>query len=105
MKLLELTDENFARMIGDKKRMIIDCWADWCGPCRTIRPIVEELVAEFNGSAVFATLDVDSNPNTASELGIMAIPALLFYKDGELVDQTVGLLPKETIEGIIREKL
>jgi thioredoxin 1 len=103
--LIEVTDENFDELIEKNESMVIDCWAEWCGPCKMIEPLVEELATEFKGSVTFATLDVDSNPNTSNNLGIMAIPTLLYFSGGELVDQTVGVVPKETIEEIIRNKL
>ena len=103
--LIEVTDDNFQEMITNHEKMIIDCWAEWCGPCKMITPIVEELAAEYGGSITFASLDVDMNPNTSFNLGIMAIPMLLYYRNGELVEKTIGVVPKEAIEEIIREKL
>jgi len=103
--LIEVTDKNFEEMIESNSSMVIDCWAEWCGPCKMIKPLVEELAVDYKGSVTFATLDVDSNPNTSNDLGIMAIPTLLYYSGGQLVDQTVGVVPKETIEEIIKEKL
>jgi thioredoxin 1 len=103
--LIEVTDENYDNTIGENDSMIIDCWAEWCGPCKMIKPMIEELAVDYKSTVAFGTLDVDSNPNVSNNLGIMAIPTLLFYRDGELVDQTVGVVPKETIERIIKDKL
>ena len=103
--LIEVTDENFRELKAKHKKMVIDCWADWCGPCKMIKPIVEELAETYHDSIAFGTLDVDTNPNTSNEMSIMAIPTLLYFRDGKLVDETIGVVPKEAIEEIIRQKL
>jgi thioredoxin 1 len=102
---LEITDSNFEELIiKSGKPAIIDLWAEWCGPCRMIGPIVEELAKEYDGKAVIGKLDVDSNPGTTSKYGIRNIPTILFFKNGELVDKQVGAVPKSVLVGKL-EKL
>jgi len=76
---------------------LVDFWAEWCGPCRMIAPIVEELSKEFDGKAVIGKLDVDSNPEVSTKYGIRNIPTILFFKDGEVVDKQVGAVPKNML--------
>ncbi len=89
-----MTDANFQDMIKKNKIVVIDCWAEWCSPCKHIAPIIEELAKDFKGRIVFAKLDVDSNKRVPVEFKIMAIPTLLIFKDGELADRIIGLTPK-----------
>ena len=77
--------------------MLVDLWAEWCAPCRMLGPVIDELAREFEGRAIVAKLNVDEAPETAAELGVTAIPTLLIYKDGQVVDKLVGVIPKAKI--------
>lgn len=93
---IEITDANFEELVvNSDKPVMIDFWAVWCGPCRMIAPIVEEMTTEYDGKAVIGKVDVDSNPNIAMKYGIRNIPTVLFVKGGEVVDKQVGAAPKQ----------
>ncbi len=93
---IEITDANFEELVvNSDKPVMIDFWAVWCGPCRMIAPIVEEMSGEYKDKAVIGKVDVDSNPNVAMKYGIRNIPTVLFVKNGEVVDKQVGAAPKQ----------
>jgi thioredoxin 1 len=95
----QLTDANFKEtVLTDNKVALVDFWAEWCGPCRMIGPVVEELSKEYEGKAVIGKVDVDSNPEVASMYGIRSIPTILFFKNGQLVDKQVGVVSKAVLE-------
>jgi thioredoxin 1 len=98
---VEVTDLNFKQFISSNKYSVVDFWAEWCAPCRAIAPIVKELAEQYAGKVVFGKLNVDENPKTASEYGIMGIPTLILFKDGRPVDMVVGAVPKRVLEGRI----
>ncbi|MGC8557374.1 MAG: thioredoxin [Nitrososphaeria archaeon] len=98
---VEVTDKDFNQFISSHENVVIDCWAEWCQPCRLISPIVEELSRKYSGKIWFGKLNVDENQNTAMEYSIMGIPTLLIFKGGSLVDQIVGAMPKRLIESKI----
>lgn len=96
---LEVTDESFVKdVLESGKPAMVDFWAIWCGPCRMVGPIVEELAKEYDGKAVVAKIDVDNNQEIAAEYGIRNIPTILFFKDGKVVDKVVGVVPKAQLE-------
>ncbi len=92
---LEITDANFDELIlNSDKPAIVDFWAEWCGPCRMVGPIVADIAEEYGDKVVVGKLDVDSNPGVSSRFGIRNIPTILFFKGGEVVDKQVGAVPK-----------
>jgi len=100
---LKITDRNFHEAVAKYPNLVVDCWAEWCGPCRLVGPIVEKLAAKHSGHVVFGKLDVDHNQQIAGEYGIASIPTLLMFKDGKLVSTQVGALPEAQLESAIRK--
>lgn len=95
---LKFTDENFeAEVINAGSLAIVDFYADWCGPCKMMAPIIEELAEEYNGTVKIGKLDVDNSPETSAKYRVMSIPTILFIKNGEVVDTIVGAVPKATL--------
>lgn len=104
--VLAVTDATFAAEVeGREGLVVVDFWATWCGPCRMIAPIVEQLATEYAGKATVAKLDADSNPQSMVRFGVRSIPTLLFFKGGKLVDRVVGAMPRPAIEARFRQHL
>ena len=103
---LEITDANFDEVVlKSTKPVLVDFWAEWCGPCRMVGPVVEELSKEYEGKAVIGKLNVDNNPQVSTKFGIRSIPTLLFFKGGQLVDRQVGAVPKSALETKLKAQL
>jgi thioredoxin 1 len=105
LKPVEITDSNFEEIINSEKPVLVDFWAEWCGPCKMIGPLVEELANEFDGKAIIGKVDVDTNPEVSAKFGIRSIPTLLVFKGGEIVDKQVGAVPKSVLSEKIEAQL
>ncbi|MEJ7554162.1 MAG: thioredoxin [Aquificaceae bacterium] len=106
MAVIVLTESNWqAEVINSNKPVVVDFWAPWCGPCRIIAPIVEELAMEMGDRVKFGKLNTDENPNIAMRYGIRAIPTIMLFKNGEVVDTRIGVQPKEALRQMINSHL
>jgi len=103
---LEITDANFEELVlKSDKPVLVDFWAEWCGPCRMVGPVVEEIAKEYNGKAVVGKVNVDNNPGISMKFGIRNIPALLYFNKGEIVDKQIGAVPKSILAGKLDKQL
>ena len=102
---LEITDKNAQELIASGKPVVIDLWAPWCGPCRMVAPIIEELAAEYDGRVIRGKYNVDEDSDLSTEYSVRNIPTILFFKEGKLVDKQVGASTKTTIEDRIKALL
>jgi thioredoxin 1 len=103
--VIELTDANFDSKLKSQKLMLVDFWAPWCGPCRWVSPILEQIAQENAGRLVLGKLNVDENPLTSQRFGIEGIPTIMIAQNGKMVNQIVGALPKEDLDQVIRPYL
>jgi thioredoxin 1 len=101
--ILEITKDSYEVTAKEHPKLVIDCWANWCGPCRQMAPIFEKVAEESSGKAAFGKMDCDKNPELVRRFKVLAIPTLLFIKEGEVVESIVGLVPKEEIEAALRK--
>lgn len=106
MSVVHLTDENFKKeVLESKSPFLVDFWATWCGPCRKVGPVVEELAVEFKGKIKIGKLNIDDGPKIASAYGVMSIPTLMFFKDGKIIEQIVGAVSKSELKTKLEEHL
>ena len=97
--VLELNSKNLEETIKNNPALVVDCWAPWCGPCRMMSPVIDELATDLKGKITFGKLNTDENQDMAMKYQVQAIPTLLIFKDGKLADRKVGALPKKVLAG------
>jgi len=106
MKPIEISDQNFdSEVLQSDLPTLVDFWAEWCGPCKLIAPVIEELAQEYDGKIKFAKLNVDENPQKAGMFGVMSIPNLKLFKNGKIVDEVVGAAPKEIFQRVLEKHI
>jgi len=100
-----VSDMSFDNIVSEYQFLVLDCWATWCGPCKIIAPIIDDLASVYEGKIAFGKLNVDENPKTATRFYVMSIPTLLLFKEGKLADRIIGVIPRNDIEAILRKYL
>ena len=103
--VLEITDSNIKDLLAEGKPLVVDFWAPWCGPCRSLSPIVDEVADELAGKITVAKCNVDDNQDLAMKFGVMSIPTLVVFKNGEEIDRSVGALPKARLQALLEKHL
>ncbi len=104
--MVQFTDANFEQeVLKSKKPVLVDFWAPWCGPCRAVGPVVEDLAEAYKGRVKVGKINIDDNPKTATAYGVMSIPTLILFNKGDIMDKLIGLSPKERLEGLIKKAL
>ncbi len=101
--IVNLSDADFDKTVGSSPKLVIDCWAPWCGPCKMVAPTFEALAKDYEGKVVFAKLNTDEASKTAMSLSIHSIPTLIFFKDGQQVERLTGAHPKASIESVLKK--
>ncbi|MFD1886554.1 thioredoxin [Paenibacillus wenxiniae] len=101
MAIVNVSDQTFANEVEGQGTVLVDFWAPWCGPCKMLAPILDELATEVGDSVKIAKVNVDENPESASRFGVMSIPTMIFFKDGQPVDKVVGLNSKDSLKSIL----
>ena len=104
-KAINLTNENYEEFLKSESPVVVDFWATWCGPCKMVSPVIEELATEFDGQTAICKLNVDEMPDVASEYKIMSIPTVMIFKNGEVIDKAVGVRTKEEYQNMIKNAL
>lgn len=104
-KVLHVNDSDFDEVIASHSPILVDFWAPWCGPCKALGPVIDELAAEYEGKATIAKMNVDDNPVAPGKYGIRAIPTIILFKDGEIVDQTTGAVGKSQLADLLAKAL
>lgn len=103
--VLEVTGQNIDEVVKTNPSLVVDCWAPWCGPCRMMGPVIEELATDYKGKITFGKLNTDENQDVATKYQVQAIPTLLIFKNGKLADRKVGALPKKVLAGELTKSL
>lgn len=103
VSIVDLSDADFNEKVKSSSKLVVDCWAPWCGPCKMLAPTLEALARDYSGRVEFAKLNTDQAPKTAMSLSINSIPTLLFFKDGQQIERMTGAHPRENIEAVLKK--